>query len=98
MLNFYIIQDDKTIPNYLEQEYLEFAGSLDFMSFENLRKKGIIENCYDYYSFRWEKIIIEQKIKRIKQDRLDSDIDIQILLKILDKARVNDCGLYAYSE
>ena len=99
MLDFYIIQDDKPIPDFPEQADLVFAGGLDYLTFENLKKKGIIEDSYNYYSdFRWEKTIIEQKIKKINQDRLESDIDIKNLLTLLDKAHVNDSGLIAYCD
>lgn len=96
MLDFYLIKDEQRKPDYPEQENLEFAGGIDYETYENLVKKGIIDSRFDYYSdFRWDCKIIEQLTTR---NDVDSDSDFKKLNKILRKATETNNGLIAYCD
>ena len=49
MLDFYLIKDEQPKPDYPEQLNLEFAGGIDFKTFNDLIRKGIIDSRFDYY-------------------------------------------------
>jgi hypothetical protein len=47
MLDFYIIGDNQTIPNYREELGLQFVGGIDYEAFKNLQRKGILDKGFD---------------------------------------------------
>lgn len=99
MLDFYLIQSDQPKPGYPEQVDLEFAGGLDDGTFDNLKKKGIIEDRFDYYTdFRWSASVVDQKYTEIFENKLDQDSDVKKLFEVLEKARKKECGLIAYCD
>ena len=99
MLDFYLIQDDQPKPDFPEQANLVFAGGLDHKTFEKFQNKGIIPKHYDYYSdLRWGTKIIAQQHITADQDKFKSDVDLQKFLDLLEKARINHCGLIAYCD
>lgn len=99
MLDFYIIEDDKPKPNDPGQSHLTYAGSLDDKTFDNLQKKGIIDDRFDYYSdFRWGTQLIGQVRKTIQNKSMEKDSDVQLLLKLLDIAGRQNNGLIAYGD
>lgn len=98
MLDFYIIKDKQTTPNYPEQASLEFISGLNLKSFKNLQKKGIIDSQFNYYSdFRWNNLLTKQinmKISKIKVQ----DSDMKKLISILEKAIEAESGIIAYCD
>lgn len=96
MLDFYLLADDQKIPNYPEATIGDTIGGLDYRTFERLKVKKIIPDQFDYYSdFRWDTALILQIRDNIQKQVL-SDTDVQLLLKLLDKAKDN--GLVAYAD
>ena len=99
MLDFYLIQDDQPEPEYPEQAELEFAGGLDYKSFENLRAKGLIADRFDYYTdFRWGTDLIRQINEQINKKSGESDSDVKQLIDLLDQAIQKESGLIAYCD
>lgn len=96
MLDFYLIADEQRKPDYPEQVGLKFIAGINFKTYENLIKKGIIDSRFDYYSdFRWNRKLIEQVDGRIKDK---SDSDIKKLEEILTQAMNSKTGLIAYCD
>jgi hypothetical protein len=99
MLDFYIINDDQAKPSSRKQEFLEFVGGLDEVVFENLQKRGIINDRFDYYSdFRLATPLIGQIRENILQKQLQDDHDVKKLLYIFDVAEKHQSGLIAYGD
>lgn len=98
MLDFYLIKDEQSKPNYPEHVGLEYVFGLDSRTFDNLVKKEIIDARFDYYSdFRWSKELVEQinsKVVKIK----NSGSDIDKLNVILKKAMESKSGVIAYCD
>ncbi len=96
MIDFYLIKDEQPKPDYPEQASLEFVDGINYKTYENLVKKGIIDSRFDYYSdFRWNSQLIEQIFKRIKKP---TDSDFRVLNKILNRATESKKGLIAYCD
>jgi len=86
-------------PGYPEEIELELAGELDYKTFENLQKTGVIESNYDYYTdFRWDTVNIKQMCDKIKHNQRLYHLDIEKLLVILNRARSLNMGLLAYAD
>lgn len=99
MLDFYLLRDDHPKPEYPEQAELEFAGGLDYKSFENLRAKGLIADQFDYYTdFRWGMDLIRQIDKQIDKKSGESDSDVKQLIDLLNQALQKESGLIAYCD
>ena len=99
MLDFYLIQDNQSKPNFPEQVDLEFIGGLDGRTFENLKNKGIIDDRFYYYSdFRWGTSTIQQISDKVNLVGLEKDNDIKILANLLERARLKNSGLIAYGD
>jgi hypothetical protein len=99
MLDFYIIEDDKAKPSTLGQHNLTYAGGLDDKTFDNLQRKGIIGDRFDYYSnFRWGTQLIEQMRQTIQKKKMEKDSDVQTLVTLLDIAGRQNSGLIAYGD
>ena len=99
MLDFYIIKDDQSKPNYPEQLGLEFVGGLEYKTFENLQNKGIIDRRFDYYSdFRLGTVLIKQIRQTIIEKQLQADSDVKKLTQLFDSADKNLSGLIAYGD
>ena len=99
MLDFYIIEDDKPKPSNPGQSNLTYAGGLDDRTFYNLKRKGIIDDRFDYYSdFRWGTQLIAQIRKTIQNRKMERDSDVQSLLTLLDFAGRQKSGLIAYGD
>jgi hypothetical protein len=99
MLDFYIIKDDQSKPNYPEQAGLEFVGGLDDKTFDNLQNKGIIDSRFDYYSdFRLGTVLIKQIRQNILQKQLQADDDVKMLIQLFDAADMQQSGLIAYGD
>ena len=98
MLDFYIIKDKQTTPDYPEQISLEYISGINFNTFKNLQKKGIIDSQFNYYSdFRWNKLLVEQiNLNITKKGKQDSDI--KKLISILEKALKSKSGVIAYCD
>lgn len=99
MLDFYFIKDDQKKPLHPEHSRLEFAGGLDYQTFENLKKKGIIDSRFDYYSdFRIETLQIKQIRQTILQESIQIDSDAMKLTQLLDTAEKKQSGLIAFGD
>jgi hypothetical protein len=99
MLDFYIIPDDKPKPNNPGQGDLTYAGGLDDKIFDNLQRKGIIDERFDYYSdFRWETSLIGKIRQTIKNKKMEKDTDVKALIVLLDLAGQTGSGLIAYGD
>nr|WKN34123.1 hypothetical protein K4G66_17230 [Tunicatimonas sp. TK19036] len=99
MLDFYLIRDDLPKSEYPEQVELEFAGGLDYKSFDNLRDRGIIADRFDYYTdFRWGTDLIRQINEQTNQKPSESDSDVKQLLDLLNQAIQKESGLIAYCD
>ena len=97
MLEFYLINHDQVKPNSPQEK--KHVGGLDDHTFENLKRKGIIDTRFDYYSdFRWGTAIIKQIHERIWQKQIQSDTDVKELRKLLDIADKEQSGLIAYGD
>jgi hypothetical protein len=97
MLIFYLINDDHVKPNTPQEK--KHVGGLDDQTFENLKRKGIIDTRFDYYSdFRWGTAIIKQILEKISQKQIQSDNDVKELLKLLNIAEKEQSGLIAYCD
>lgn len=98
MLDFYFIKDDIAKTNH-EPLGLDFAGDLDNKTFENLQKKGIIDDRFDYYSdFRWSEVLLNQMRERIDRKQMHTDTDVMKLLHLIDTALETKSGLIAYGD
>ncbi|MBI3234744.1 MAG: hypothetical protein HYZ42_12025 [Bacteroidetes bacterium] len=99
MLDFYLINEDKPKPSSPELGKLTFIGGLDTQTFDNLKKKGIIDERFEYYcDFRWGILQIKQMKQIINQKHLQVDADVFKILYILDTAEQAKCGLIAYGD
>jgi hypothetical protein len=99
MLDFYSIKDDQTKPSSPEQLDLKFVGGLEEEAFENLRNKKIIDSRFNYYTdFRWSATMVKQLHETIKKKQIQSDTDVHQLIKLLNIADNNKCGLVAYAD
>jgi len=98
MLDFYLIKNQQTKPEYPEQANLTHIAALDSPTFYSLVKKGHIDNRFDYYSdFRWDLELVK-KIKSQLERASESDTDCKKLKIILDKAIASSSGVIAYSD
>lgn len=96
MLDFYLIKDEQTKPDYPEKANLEFVGGIDYKTYESLVNKEIIDKRFDFYSdFRWNSQIIKQIMEK-KREKQDSDFEK--LKNILRKAIVKKSGIIAYCD
>jgi hypothetical protein len=99
MLDFYLIADSESKPNAPGQRSLEFAGRLDDKTFDNLRRKNIVDTRFDYYSdFRWGTQMVQQMLQEISKRKIQSDTDVTELIRLLEIARERKCGLIAYGD
>jgi hypothetical protein len=106
MLDFYIINDDTSKPDYPEQIHLQLAGSINADTFEHLQAVKIIEDRYDYYKdFRFSSVQVKQKYELILSSNSglrDNYKKIKtpegIMLDILKIAISMNCGLIAYCD
>ena len=99
MLDFYIIEDDEPKPNDPGRGSLIYAGGLDDMTFDNLQRKGIIDDKFDFYSnFRWGTSLIAQIRQTIQKKNMESDSDVRALVVLLDLAERHESGLIAYGD
>lgn len=97
MLDFYLIEDKQLKPNSPEEGGLVYIGGLGYKIFHRLKKKGVIEDRYDYFSdFRWDKKTIEQLCDTCELSNLDTDI--KQFLVILNNALELKCGVIAYGD
>ena len=98
MLDFYLINDKQSKPNYPEKANLEYISGLNSKTFENLKEFRIIDSRFDYYSdFRWNNGLVKQISKKAFEKR-ESDTDIEKLCEILDKALESNSGIIAYCD
>ena len=96
MLDFYLINDEQSKPDYPEKADLKFVSRIDHKTYKTLVSKRIINSRFDYHSdFRWNSQLIEKMYKKIKDK---SDSNIEKLSKILNKAMNEKCGLIAYCD
>jgi len=96
MLDFYLIQDAETKPDYPEQAKLIFAGGIGYKTFNSLVDKEVIDSKYDYYSdFRWTNEIAFRLFELIKGK---NDTDLEELTQILKQAIETNSGLIAYCD
>ncbi|GAB5564132.1 MAG: hypothetical protein Wins2KO_11950 [Winogradskyella sp.] len=96
MLDFYLINDEQSKPNYPEQLNLEFVSGNDYEAYERLLTKGVIDQRFDFYSdFRWSSHMIKKLFNKTKEKQ---DSDFTILNNILRKAMDKNSGLVAYSD
>lgn len=99
MLDFYIIKDDQSKPNFPEQGGLKFIGGLNDIVFENLQRKGVLSNRFDYYSdFRLGTSLITQIRQNISQKQMQDDSDVKQLLHLFEAAEKLQSGLIAYAD
>jgi hypothetical protein len=99
MLDFYIIEDEKSKPSDPGQSNLTYAGGLDDKTFDRLQRKGIIDDRFDYYSgFRWGTQLIGPIRQTIKNKKMEKDSDVQALIILLDIAGQESSGLIAYGD
>lgn len=100
MLNFYIISDEVPKPNPKDIEGLEYAGGIEWGSYERLVEKKIIDSRYDFYSdFRWGVSLVKLIYLRCSQTKsMTYDRDVQRLKNILEKAFSTNKGLIAYGD
>lgn len=99
MLDFYLINDNQSKPSYPEQANLKFVGALDEKTFGNLLDKKVIDSRFDYYSdFRLGISMVKQLLDTISKRKINSDIDIQPFVLILNLAFKNNSGLIAYAD
>lgn len=99
MLDFYFMNDSDIKPHSPGEQNLEFAGSLDDKTFQNLKTKGIIESRYDYYSdFRWGEALVKHIHSMIHQKGRMTDRDVKILKAFLAQAMERQCGLIAFGD
>jgi hypothetical protein len=99
MLDFYLLKDDQSKPEYPEKAGLEFVGELDFKVFDQLQRKGVIDTRFDYYSdFRWETEFIKQIRMNIVQKYEKADVDELQLLHLVEVAYLQKSGLIAYGD
>lgn len=97
MLDFYIIKEEQITPN--SPTGLEFIGQLDDNTFRNLKTKGIIDKCYDYYSdFRWNTKTIFQIRQNSTKSSTQEDTDIKQLNRLLDLAENRKSGIIAFAD
>ncbi|MGN7787672.1 hypothetical protein ACTJIJ_24270 [Niabella sp. 22666] len=99
MLDFYIIGDNQMIPNYPEELGLQFVGGIDYGTFKNLQRKGILDKGFDYYSdFRLDTVLLKQIQENILQKELQTDTDVIKLLQLFNIANEKDSGLIAFGD
>lgn len=97
MLDFYYINDgQQTLDD--DNGKLEFAGSLNADVFHNLKKKGVIDQHFNYYSdFRWSETLLKQMHQNIKL-KYKADGDIHLLFQLVDSAVERKTGLVAFGD
>ncbi len=99
MLDLYVILEGQNKPPYPEQAGLEYAGSLDDLTFHDLQKKGLIELEFHYYSdFRWSKALVKQKYDLLLEKSRQQDTSVSQLLVALDKALKKNGGIIGYCD
>lgn len=93
MLDFYIISDDEN-QNAKDIQKLAIIKSMEYDVFDYLKSLNIIEERFDEYStFRWSVAFVKQKIEFIENSQYRSDKNVIELLKILNEASQQQCGL-----
>nr|WP_199079621.1 hypothetical protein [Pedobacter sp. ASV19] len=98
MLDFYLLPDEKNVPNYPEETGGNVIGQINQQTFERLKLKKIIPERFDYHSdFRWDKDLIKEIRKNIQKQAIP-DSDVSPLLQMLDAAQTQDSGLIAYAD
>ena len=98
MLDFYLLPDDQNATDYPEEAEGKRIGYLDQLTFERLKFKKIIPERFDYHAdFRWDRVLIRH-IRENIQKQLEDDSDVKPLLRILDAAKAQDSGLFAYAD
>lgn len=99
MLDFYLIKDGQSKPDYPDQAGLKLAGGLDEKTYLHLQRKGVIHTRFDFYSdFRLDTTLIDQMRQHIFARQLQADSDVKQLLLLLDIAQEQQCGLIAYGD
>ena len=97
MLDFYLLSDVETEPKIEELDNLDYAGGLEFDTYNRLVGKGIIDSSFDYYSdFRWGNQLIEQIAS--KANNFTGDSDVNKLIEIIKKAINREIGLIAFGD
>jgi len=97
MLDFYIISDSERKPKSEELGKLNYAGGIEIEMFDRLKRKGVIDLRFEFYSdFRWSNQLIKQIESKAKEFNLDTDIDI--FKKIIKKAIEAESGLIAIAD
>lgn len=97
MLDFYLIKDEQITPNSPNE--LESIGAIVNTVFHNLKTKGFIDNCYDYYSdFRWNTKKINQIRQNSQKHQNLEDTDLIQLFQILDMAEKKKSGIVAFGD
>lgn len=99
MLDFYLITDEQLKPNDPAEARLEPAGELDDKTFDRLKRKGLIDERFDYHGdFRWSRALVTQLQEKIATRGLQQDTDVQKLLRLLEPAAQKHSGLIAYAD
>lgn len=97
MLDFYIIPDSEETPKPDKVDKLDYAGGLELEIFYRLKKKGIIDSRFGFFSdFRWDNQLVKQIDSKGKV--LSTDTDIKELKRIIDKAINSESGLIAIGD
>lgn len=96
MLDFYTIKDEWPTPDYPEQS--ELVGGLDYKTFENLQRKGILSKFNYYSDFRLGIVLMKQIRQNVIQKQLQKDTDVKKLLNLFDIADLKQSGLIAYGD
>lgn len=99
MLDFYIIDDDQSMPGYPEELGLQFVGGIDYGTFKNLQSKGVLDQRFDYYAdFRLDTILLKQIHENILQKKMQTDTDVIKLVQLFNIAQQQDGGLIAFGD
>ncbi|MCE7995698.1 MAG: hypothetical protein HEP71_27210 [Roseivirga sp.] len=105
MLDFYKISDDIPKPDWPEKINLERVDGLAFDEFEDLKKKGLIEERFHYWmDFRWNyqsarKLhdLILEKYPQLREHELKIK-SVNKLFNIIDSTVRDNSGLIAYCD
>ena len=92
MLDFYLIPDEQSNPDYPEESHLTFVGSLDYETYNRLLITEVVDSRFHYYSdFRWDSKMVIQILDRVGDNS-------ESLRKILLKAVESKSGVIAYGD
>ncbi|WP_324678808.1 hypothetical protein [Hymenobacter sp. GOD-10R] len=99
MLDFFLIDDSQPRPN--RNFNLEYIGGIEDELFYELRKEGIIEPWFDYYSdFRWGSEIIARILLKLQQRPKSAALqkEEKEFAAILQKAVDAKAGVLAFGD